>query len=109
MHPRRNSHGIAYLLTLAALSGGIHTQAEAPPAESGLTLPSGATLKVATDWTVTELKDGLTLQDPEKELRVEVVEVDSAELSASIVAAWSRRVLWRPWFCDAMHCPTVHR
>jgi CubicO group peptidase (beta-lactamase class C family) len=45
---------------------------------------------------VTELKDGLTLEDPEKQLKIEVVEVDaSAGLSAGISAAWSGR---RPGF-----------
>ena len=79
---------------LIALSEGVHAQV--PPAERSLTLPSGATLKVATDWTVTEVTDGLTLQDPEKRLKIEVVEVDaSAGMSASISAAWSSR---RPGF-----------
>ena len=66
--------------------------AETPPAERHLTLPSGATLKVATDWTVTKSKDGLTLEDPEKQLKVELVEVDaSAGMKAAISAAWLRR------------------
>jgi CubicO group peptidase (beta-lactamase class C family) len=88
---------LPFSVGLVALSGGVHAQA--PPAERSLTLPSDATLKVATDWTVTEVKDGLTLEDPEKQLKVEVVEVvevdASAGLSASIAAAWSSR---RPGF-----------
>lgn len=55
---------LPFSVGLVALSGGVHAQA--PPAERSLTLPSDATLKVATDWTVTEVKDGLTLEDPEK-------------------------------------------
>jgi hypothetical protein len=94
MFSKRNGCAIALLVGLIALAGGVHAQA--PPAERSLTLPSGATLKVATEWTVTEVKDGLTLEDPEKQLKVEVVEVDaSAGLSASIAAAWSSR---RPGF-----------
>ena len=94
-HPRkRNSGTIALLVALVGLSGGVHAQA--PSAERSLTLPSCATLKVATDWTVTESKDGLTLGDPENELKIELVEVDAgAGLNAAISTAWSRR---RPGF-----------
>ncbi len=89
-----NGCTVAFFVTLIILSEGVHAQSS--PAERNLTLPSGATLKVATEWTVTQSKDGLTLEDPEKQLKIEVVEVDaSAELSASISAAWSSR---RPGF-----------
>jgi CubicO group peptidase (beta-lactamase class C family) len=85
-----NGCAVALVVALIALPGAVHV--EALPAERNLTLPSGATLKVATEWTVTESKDGLTLEDPEKQLKIEVVEVDaSAGLSASIAAAWSSR------------------
>jgi len=94
MPRKRNGCAIALFVGLIAFSGGAHAQA--PPAERSLTLPSGAMLKVAGDWTVTEVKDGLTLEDPEKQLKIEVVEVDaSAGLSASIAAAWVSR---RPGF-----------
>jgi hypothetical protein len=94
MPRKRNGCAIALFAGLIALSGGVHAQAA--PAERSLPLPSGATLKVASDWTVTEVKDGLTLEDPEKQLKIEVVEVDaSAGLSASISAAWVSR---RPGF-----------
>ena len=94
MPRKRNGRTIALLVALVALSGGVHAQA--PPAERSLTLPSCATLKVATDWTVTESKDGLTLGDPENELKIELVEVDAgAGLNAAISTAWSRR---RPGF-----------
>jgi CubicO group peptidase (beta-lactamase class C family) len=99
MLSKRNGCAIALLVGLIALAGGVHAQA--PPAERNLTLPSGATLKVSTDWTVTELKDGLTLEDPEKQLKVEVVEVDaSAGLSAGIATAWVSR---RPDFSRQEH------
>ncbi len=94
MPRKRNGRTITILVALLALSGGVHAQVAS--AERSLTLPSGATLKVPTDWTVTESKDGLTLEDPEKQLKVEVVEVDaSAGMKATISAAWSRR---RPGF-----------
>ena len=72
----------------------------AAPAEATLdrtvTLPSGATLRVAADWTVTTSTDGLVLEDPEKQLKVELVEVEAtAGMSAAISTAWSRR---RPGF-----------
>jgi len=90
----RNGRTVAYLAVLLVMSGGVHAQVQ--DAERSLTLPSGATLKVASEWTVTERKDGLTLEDPEKQLKIEVVEVDaSAGLGASISAAWSSR---RPGF-----------
>jgi CubicO group peptidase (beta-lactamase class C family) len=82
----------------ALLAGAVYAPAarSAPPAERSLTLPSGATLKAAGDWEVTESKDGLTLHDPEKQLKVELVEVDAGPgLKAAIAAAWSRR---RPGF-----------
>ena len=78
--------------TAAAAPSRAAAPAQAEPAERNVTLPSGATLKVATDWTVTESKDGLTLEDPEKQLKVELVEVEaSAGMEAAISAAWSRR------------------
>jgi CubicO group peptidase (beta-lactamase class C family) len=70
----------------------IPAPADAPAAERNLTLPSGATLKVATDWTVTEAKDGVMLEDPERQLKVELVEVDaSVGMTAALSDAWSRR------------------
>lgn len=95
---RRTTNGrvLALLLVLAALPSAIHARPEEAPAERGLTLPSGATLKVAADWIVTEMPDGLRLEDPERELKVEVVEVDAAAgLPGAIAAAWARR---RPGF-----------
>ena len=42
---------------------------------------------------MTEAKDGLILEGPEKQLKIEVVEVDaSAGMDASITAAWSSRM-----------------
>ena len=87
---KHNACRVALIVAFLVMSGGIYAQS--PPAERSLTLTSGATLKVSTDWAVTEVKDGLTLEDPEKQLKIEVVEVDaSAGLSASIAAAWSSR------------------
>ncbi|PYN10534.1 MAG: hypothetical protein DME05_27120, partial [Candidatus Rokuibacteriota bacterium] len=61
-------------------------------AERIVQLPSGATLTVAADWAVTALADGLTLEDPERRLKIELVEVDATPgLSAAIVTAWARR------------------
>jgi len=66
------------------------------PLDRTVPLPSGATLKVAADWTVTASADGLILEDPEKQLTIELVEVEAtAGMSAAISAAWSRR---RPGF-----------
>src|SRR6266545_2516677 len=106
---------VAILLALVALSGcaappsGTMTpqtgapQVAAPAAASAeaaldrtVPLPSGATLKVAADWTVTASTDGLILEDPEKQLTIELVEVEAtAGMSAAISTAWSRR---RPGF-----------
>jgi CubicO group peptidase (beta-lactamase class C family) len=74
-----------------------HSSSEVGPAAARpLTLPSGATLKVAADWTVTAVNDGLTLEDPEKQLKVELVEVPaSVEMKDALSAAWRRR---RPGF-----------
>jgi CubicO group peptidase (beta-lactamase class C family) len=70
--------------------------ADATSADRTLTLPSGATVKVVADWTAENVTDGLVLQDPEKQVRVDLVEVDaSAGLSAAIATAWARR---RPGF-----------
>jgi hypothetical protein len=45
---------------------------------------------------VTASADGLALEDPEKQLKVELVEVEAAAgMSAAISTAWSRR---RPGF-----------
>jgi len=65
-------------------------------ADRTVTLPSGATLKVAADWTVTAAPDGLVLEDPEKQLKIDFVEVDATPgMSAAISTAWARR---RPGF-----------
>lgn len=70
--------------------------AEVTPADRTVTLPSGSTLKVEADWTVTASTDGVVLEDPEKQVKIEVVEVEAtAGLSVAIFTAWSRR---RPEF-----------
>src|SRR5882724_1809764 len=88
------------LLAVFALAGcaGSSPGDLAPPAvaDRAVALPSGATLKVAADWTVTAAPDGLILEDPEKQLRIDLVEVDATPgMSTAISAAWSRR---RPGF-----------
>jgi CubicO group peptidase (beta-lactamase class C family) len=95
------------LLVLAAVSGCAPRPAAtaAPqrastevvaPADRLVTLPSGATLKVAADWTVTVVNDGLILEDPERQLKVELVEVAaSADMNDALAGAWRRR---RPGF-----------
>ena len=88
------------LLAVLALAGcaGPSPGVVAPPAAADrvVALPSGATLKVAADWTVTTAPDGLILEDPEKQLRIDLVEVDATPgMSTAISAAWSRR---RPGF-----------
>jgi len=93
---RQAGHRLAVLAALLAAAGYAPAARSAPPAERSLTLPSGATLKAAGDWEVTESKDGLTLHDPEKQLKVELVEVDAtAGMGTAIATAWSRR---RPGF-----------
>jgi hypothetical protein len=98
---------VALLLVLATVSGCAPrpTATVAPkraspevvaPADRLVTLPSGATLKVAADWRVTAVNDGLTLEDPERQLKVELVEVAaSVEMKDVLSAAWRRR---RPGF-----------
>ena len=68
------------------------TPTETPSTDRVVTLPSGATLKVPVDWTVTAAPDGLVLRDPEKQLRIDLVEVDAAAgMKDAIPAAWLRR------------------
>src|SRR6267142_1657008 len=51
---------------------------------------------VVADRTVTAAPDGLVLEDPEKQLRIDFVEVDATPgMSAAISTAWARR---RPGF-----------
>jgi CubicO group peptidase (beta-lactamase class C family)/dienelactone hydrolase len=65
---------------------------EAPWADRALTLPSGATLKVPAEWTATAAPDGVILTDPERTVRIDLVEVDATGgLSGAIAMAWSRR------------------
>ena len=110
MRHRQRNLTVAMLLVLAALPGctapspgTAASQVAAPAAASAeatrdrtVRLPSGATLKVAADWTVTASTDGVILEDPEKQLKIERVEVEAtAGMSAAISTAWSRR---RPGF-----------
>jgi CubicO group peptidase (beta-lactamase class C family) len=60
--------------------------------ERTVSLPSGATMKIAEGWTATPRNDGLTLEGPEGKLRIEYVEIDGAkDVSEAISTAWSRR------------------
>ena len=87
------------LVMSACMARTIESEAMSPagPSANGaadrtMQLPSGATLKVAPDWTVTASPDGLTLEDPERRVKIELVEVDATPgLSAAIVTAWTRR------------------
>jgi len=87
------------LVMSACMARTIESEAMSPagPSANGaadrtVQLPSGATLKVAADWTVTASPDGLTLEDPERRVKIELVEVDATPgLSAAIVMAWARR------------------
>jgi CubicO group peptidase (beta-lactamase class C family) len=68
------------------------TPTATPSTDRAVTLPSGATLKVPVDWTVAAAPDGLVLRDPEKQLRIDLVEVAAtAGMRDAIPAAWSRR------------------
>ena len=87
-----------FVLTMVAgctprSAGTLAPEPAAPEAvDRVVTLPSGATFKVAADWTVTAVKDGLTLEDPEKQLTVELVEItESVGTSDAISAAWRDR------------------
>jgi CubicO group peptidase (beta-lactamase class C family) len=65
---------------------------EAPRADRLVTLPSGATVTVSMDWTVSAAPDGVVLMDPEKRLRIDLVEVDATGgMSEALSRAWSRR------------------
>ena len=76
--------------TSIAASGA--TPTETPSTDRAVTLPSGATLKVPIDWTVTAAPDGVVLRDPEKQLRIDLVEVDATGgMREAIPTAWSRR------------------
>jgi CubicO group peptidase (beta-lactamase class C family) len=106
VHNRRTV-AIPFVL-LACLSCGLHlagaatsqtavpqaaaSPAQASPPERKLTLPSGATFKVAPDWSVTAMKDGAVLEDPQKQMKIELVEVEaSSGITAVTSVAWSRR------------------
>jgi CubicO group peptidase (beta-lactamase class C family) len=60
--------------------------------ERTVTLPSGATMKIADGWTARPMNDGLTLEGPEGKLKIELVEIEATEdAAAAIATAWSRR------------------
>lgn len=89
---------LAALSACAAPSGPSSTSAvaavsaEASRADRTVTLSSGATVKVAVDWTVTAAPDGVVLVDPEKRLRIDLVEVDATGgLGEALPRAWARR------------------
>src|SRR2546430_9930286 len=68
------------------------TSTETPWMDRTLTLPSGATLKIPVEWTTTAATDGVILSDPEKLVRIDLVEVDAiGGMSSAIAMAWSRR------------------
>jgi CubicO group peptidase (beta-lactamase class C family) len=90
--PGRRLGLLLALVGWSQIAASPNASAQAPPAERKVTLPSGATFKVASDWRVTELKDGLVLEDPEKQLKVELVELEASPgMKEAISAAWARR------------------
>jgi CubicO group peptidase (beta-lactamase class C family) len=58
------------------------------PADTALRTPSGATLTAVKDWLLTERKDRLLLEDPERELRLLFCERHEADPRQAIAAAW---------------------
>ena len=83
-------YGLLLAVLALAACAGPSPGVVAPPAAADrvVALPSGATLKVVADWTVTAAPDGLILEDPEKQLRIDLVEVDATPgMSAAISAA----------------------
>ena len=94
--PRRVGLTALVLLAAGVLAGCAappsDRSAETPRTDRALTLPSGATLKVPIDWTVTAATDGVVLLDPEKAVRIDLVEVGTTgEMRDAIPTAWSRR------------------
>jgi len=66
---------------------------QARDADREARLPSGATLRVPSGWKVATSSDGLTLEEPEESLRIELVEVDAGHgLDAAISTALARRL-----------------
>jgi CubicO group peptidase (beta-lactamase class C family) len=59
-------------------------------AETTVALASGATLEVPAGWWVTVDATTIVLEDPERELRVTLIERAAAELPPAIAAAWQR-------------------
>ena len=87
---------ISILLVLTTGAGCTSVRSTGGSADQRVTLPSGATLRVAAGWTVTAVGDGLTLEDPEKHLKVELVEVAAGPgMGDAVSTAWTRR---RPGF-----------
>jgi CubicO group peptidase (beta-lactamase class C family) len=93
----------ALLLVLISAAGCTPRPVTATPGarpDRTVTLPSGATLKVAGDWSVMGHDDGVTLGDPERQVTIELVEIaDGADLRDAIARAWTRR---RPGFDRAV-------
>jgi CubicO group peptidase (beta-lactamase class C family) len=82
--------------------------AEPPPAptptarqlaeDTAITTPSGAQLKAPKSWWVTE-GDVTILEDPDKEMRVSLLEVTEQDSAKAVAAAWS---VVRPDFSRAI-------
>ena len=84
--------GLLWISACAEQPVETETTAAVEAGEPTATLPSGTTMTIAEGWTTTALDDGLTLEGPERKLKIEFVEIYDAENAAEALAsAWSRR------------------
>ncbi|HTE55138.1 MAG TPA: serine hydrolase domain-containing protein [Kofleriaceae bacterium] len=61
-------------------------------AETPVKTASGTTFKAPTGWWLSEGKDAVLLEDPEREMRIWMVDIAGGDRTAAIAAAWKRAV-----------------
>ena len=57
-------------------------------AETPVKTPAGTTFKAPTGWWLTERRDSVLLQDPDRELHLWMVDVPGGERAEAVAAAW---------------------
>lgn len=76
--------------TAALMAGCVHDRAYHLTADTAVTTPSGATFVAPKGWWLTNGRQRILLEDPDRLVRATLVETDELDGTKAIAAAWKR-------------------